>query len=40
VVAWIVAIVIIGLGALFYWQINDANKAEAALKKELDKSEK
>jgi hypothetical protein len=37
--AWIIARVILGVAALFYYQINEANKAEANLKKELDKSD-
>ena len=40
VVAWIVASVIIALGARFYYQIDQANKAKAALRKEMDKADK
>src|SRR5438034_544835 len=40
VAAWVVAIVIITLGAVIYYQIDQANKAEAALRKELDKSDR
>ena len=37
IVAWIIAIVIIALGVLFYYQINESNKAFSDLRKDLDK---
>jgi uncharacterized protein (UPF0212 family) len=39
VAAWIIALVILALVALFSYQINEANKAEANAKKELNKSD-
>jgi RNA polymerase subunit RPABC4/transcription elongation factor Spt4 len=37
--AWIILVVILAIAALFYYQIDPANNAEANLKKELDKSD-
>jgi hypothetical protein len=37
VIAWIVALVIPGFFVLVFYQIGEANKAHAKLKKELDK---
>ena len=36
-IAWIVALVIPGFFVLVFYQIGEANKAHAKLKKELDK---
>ena len=40
VVAWIIAIVIIALGVLFYYQINESNKAFAELQKQNEKADR
>jgi hypothetical protein len=40
VLAWIIAIVIVALAVLFYYQIDQANKAEAAFRKEMDKADR
>jgi predicted amidophosphoribosyltransferase len=39
VIAWIVAIALLGCAVLFYYQINEADKARANLKRELEKSD-
>jgi hypothetical protein len=40
VAAWIIAILIIALGVLFYYQINETDKAFAELKKQSEKADR
>jgi RNA polymerase subunit RPABC4/transcription elongation factor Spt4 len=40
VAAWIIAIVIIALGVLFYYEINESNKAFAELRKQNEKADR
>jgi hypothetical protein len=39
VAAWVVAIAVIGVAVLFYWQVKQADEASANLQRELNKSE-